>query len=76
MSYCHLTISERTKIEVLKGIGYSCRAIAQKKKCGARSKFTDQLRKVIEKKLKATWSPEQIVGSLFQGKLSFKTIDR
>ena len=107
MSYCHLTTSERTKIEVLKGLGYSCRAIArhlnrshttisrelkrlnewtaekaqwhaaaQKKKCGARSKFTDKLRKVIEEKLKATWSPEQIVGSLFQGKLSFKTIYR
>lgn len=107
MSYCHLTTSERTKIEVLKGLGYSCRAIArhlnrshttisrevkrlnewsaekaqwhaaaQKKKCGARSKFTDKLRNVIEEKLKATWSPEQIVGSLFQGKLSFKTIYR
>lgn len=107
MSYCHLTTSERAKIEVLKGLGYSCRAIArhlnrshttisrelkrlnewsaekaqwhaaaQKKKCGARSKFTDKLRKVIEEKLKATWSPEQIVGSLFQGKLSFKTIYR
>lgn len=107
MSYYHLTISERSKIEVLKGLGYSCRAIAchlnrshttisrelkrlnewsaekaqwhaaaQKKKCGARSKFTDKLRKVIEEKLKATWSPEQIVGSLFQGKLSFKTIYR
>lgn len=107
MSYYHLTTSERAKIEVLKGLGYSCRAIArhlnrshttisrelkrlnewsaekaqwhaaaQKKKCGARSKCTDELRKVIEEKLKATWSPEQIVGSLFQGKLSFKTIDR
>lgn len=107
MSYYHLTISERSKIEVLKGLGYSCRAIAchlnrshttisrelkrlnewsaekaqwhaaaQKKKCGARSKFTDKLRKIIEEKLKATWSPEQIVGSLFQGKLSFKTIYR
>lgn len=107
MSYCHLTTSERTKIEVLKGLGYSCRAIArhlnrshttisrevkrlnewsaekaqwhaaaQKKKCGARSKFTAKLRNVIEEKLKATWSSEQIVGSLFQGKLSFKTIYR
>lgn len=107
MSYCHLTISERSKIEILQGFGYSCRAIArhlnrshttisrevkrlkewsaekaqrhaaaQKKKCGARSKCTDKLRNVIEKKLKATWSPEQIVGSLFHGKLAFKTIYR
>ena len=29
MSYCHLTITERSKIEVLKGLGYSCRAIAR-----------------------------------------------
>uniref|UniRef100_UPI00028A25D2 helix-turn-helix domain-containing protein n=1 Tax=Kurthia massiliensis TaxID=1033739 RepID=UPI00028A25D2 len=29
MSYCHLTISERSKIEVLKGLEYSCRAIAR-----------------------------------------------
>lgn len=29
MSYYHLTISERSKIEVLKGLGYSCRAIAR-----------------------------------------------
>lgn len=29
MSYCHLTTSERAKIEVLKGLGYSCRAIAR-----------------------------------------------
>lgn len=107
MSYYHLTIAERSKIEVLKGLGYSCRAIArhlnrshttisrevkrlnewsaekaqwhaaaQKKKCGARSKFTDELRDIIEEKLLATWSPEQIIGSLFQGKLAFKTIYR
>ncbi|CEA04276.1 Integrase core domain protein [Metalysinibacillus saudimassiliensis] len=29
MSYCHLTIAECSKIEVLKGLGYSCRAIAR-----------------------------------------------
>lgn len=29
MSYYHLPISERSKIEVLKGLGYSCRAIAR-----------------------------------------------
>lgn len=105
MSYCHLTIAERSKIEVLKGLGYSCRAIArhlnrshatisrdvkrlnewsaekaqrhataQKKECGVRSKCTDELPNIIEEKLTATWSPEQIVGSLFQGKLAFKTI--
>lgn len=105
MSYCHLTVAERSKIEVLKGVGYSCRAIArhlnrshttisrevkrlnewsaekarqhaamQKKECGARSKFTDELRDIIEEKLTATWSSEQIVGSLFQGKFAFKMI--
>ena len=29
MSYYHLPISERSKIEGLKGLGYSCRAIAR-----------------------------------------------
>ena len=29
MNYCHLTTSEHTKIEVLKGLGYYCRAIAR-----------------------------------------------
>lgn len=51
-------------------------ATAQKKKFGVRSKCTDELRDVIEEKLAATWSPEQIVGYLFQGQLSFKTIYR
>ncbi|GAF11274.1 mobile element protein [Bacillus sp. JCM 19046] len=31
---------------------------------------------VLQEKLSATWSPEQIVGCLFQGKLSFKTVYR
>ena len=29
MSYCHLTIAERSKLEILKESGYSCRAIAR-----------------------------------------------
>jgi len=44
--------------------------------CGRIGKYTQELADVINKKLRLTWSPEQIVGRLFQGKLSFKTIYR
>jgi len=107
MSYKHLTISERSKIETLLALGFSIRAIAKqikrspstvsrelkrhfncsvevaqkrykvnKSNCGAKSKCTPELKDAVQEKLRATWSPEQIVGRLFQGKLSFKTIYR
>lgn len=48
----------------------------EKAKCGAKSKLTSEKKTVIQEKLNETWSPEQIVGRLFQGALSFKTIYR
>jgi len=44
--------------------------------CGRIGKWSSELAKVINEKLRLTWSPEQIVGRLFQGSLSFKTIYR
>ena len=107
MSYTHLTISERSKIETYLELGYSIRQIADRLKrnpstisrelrrhtnysseeaqtryqinksnCGAKSKLTSELKEVVQKKLDETWSPEQIVGRLYQGKLSFKSIYR
>ena len=40
------------------------------------TKLTQELVDLITEKLQLTWSPEQIVGRLLQGKLSFKTIYR
>lgn len=107
MSYTHLTISERSKIETYLEFGYSIRQIAKfikrspsrisrelrrhtncspeeaqtryqvnKSKCGAKSKLTHELKEAVQEKLGETWSPEQIVGRLYQGKLSFKSIYR
>ncbi|MGE7022581.1 IS30 family transposase [Solibacillus cecembensis] len=107
MSYTHLTISERAKIETYLELGYSKRKIAKqlkrspstisrelnrhtnwsaevahnhyqtnKKNCGAKLKLTPDLKEAVQKKLGETWSPEQIVGRLYQGKLSFKSIYR
>lgn len=107
MSYTHLTISERAKIETLLELGYSIRKIANqlnrqpstisrelkrngdctveeaharyrsnKSHCGAKSKCTPELKETVQEKLRDTWSPEQIVGRLYQGQLSFKTIYR
>nr|WP_235929392.1 hypothetical protein [Heyndrickxia ginsengihumi] len=39
-------------------------------------KCTPELKQVVQKKLRDTWSPEQIVSRLYQGQLSFKTIYR
>ncbi|WP_034551440.1 IS30 family transposase [Carnobacterium funditum] len=47
-----------------------------KANCGAKPKLTPENKEKIQEKLNQTWSPEQIVGRLFQGKLSFKTIYR
>ncbi|WP_062468887.1 IS30 family transposase, partial [Jeotgalibaca dankookensis] len=43
---------------------------------GAKSKLTSEIKEKVQEKLTLTWSPEQIVGRLFQGKISFKTIYR
>lgn len=110
MSYVHLTISERVKIETLADLHYSIREIAhklgrspstvsrelkrceregpyqaetaqetyaaQKKRCGAKSKGTEDTLATIQQKLDETWSPEQIANRLFEGTLCFKTIYR
>lgn len=43
-------------------------------KKGRKSKITDGLKSVIEKHLKFSWSPEQIVDGILDGYVSFKTI--
>jgi len=47
-----------------------------KRNCGAKTKLDDMMRQTIIEKLRATWSPEQIVGRLFDGKIAFSTIYR
>lgn len=107
MSYTHLTIEERSKIEILYQEGYKINRIAQLigrhrstiyrelKRCpsdqyqaqdtheganqrarlkGRNPKYTVELLKDIQDKLERTWSPEQIVGRDYQGKISFKSI--
>lgn len=113
MSYTHLSIVERSKLEILHQQGKSARVIAQElgrhhgtisrelrrnaqqesyqaersqeDYCQRRTasvpngKWTPELASIIEKKLQATWSPEQIVGRLRQeGKpmVCYKTIYR
>ncbi len=44
--------------------------------CGTKSKLTPELKEAVQEKLDETWSPEQIIGRLYQGKLSFKSIYR
>lgn len=106
MSYKHLTLNERNKIEVLNKEGYSSRRIAkilgchhstiarELKRCdteyeadlaerdkesksslkGRKTKVTYEILENIKEKLNSKWSPEQIVGCLYKGILSFKTI--
>ena len=106
MSYKHLTLNERNKIEVLNKEGYSSRRIAkilgchhstivrELKRCdtkyeahlaeidkeaksslkGRKTKATYEILDTIKEKLNSKWSPEQIVGRLYKGILSFKTI--
>lgn len=107
MSYTHLTISERSKIETYLELGHSISQMANfikrspstisrelrqhtncspeeaqsryqvnKSRCGAKAELTPELKEAIQEKLGETWSPEQIVGRLYQGKLSFKSIYR
>ena len=47
-----------------------------KTNCGAKTKLDDTMRRTIVEKLRATWSPEQIVGRLYTGKIAFSTIYR
>lgn len=48
--------------------------INKSKNKGRKSKLTEDIKEFIKEKLNATWSPEQIVGRCFKGRLSFKTI--
>lgn len=48
----------------------------KKRHCGRPSKLNDALIDIITYHLKLHWSPEQIVGRLFQNQLCFKTIYR
>ncbi len=47
-----------------------------KTNCGAKTKLDDTMRRTIVEKLRATWSPEQIVGRLYTGIIAFSTIYR
>ena len=113
MSYTHLSIIERSKLEILHQQGKSARVIAkelnrhpatinrelsrnaaqqtyraessqekyvQRRKASVSiGKWTSTLARVLEEKLQATWSPEQIVGRLRregQEAVCFKTIYR
>ncbi|MFD1130581.1 IS30 family transposase [Paenibacillus provencensis] len=112
MSYTHLSIIERSKLEILHQQGMSARSIAKelgrhpaticreirrqnsvsyqaeqaqhayeerRKACVSKGKWTTEQAAVIEAKLQATWSPEQIVERLRQegqAIVCFKTIYR
>ncbi len=73
MSYHHLTISERIRIEVLSILGYSTRFITKylerRKNSSCSSKYNDVLSNLISEKLHENWSPEQISNALLNGKL-------
>jgi putative transposase len=106
MSYKHLTLNERNKIEVLNKEGYSSRRIEkilgchhstiarELKRCdseyeahlaerdkksksslkGRKIKANYEILESTKEKLNSKWPPEQIVGFLYKGILSFKTI--
>nr|WP_232436833.1 IS30 family transposase [Paenibacillus senegalimassiliensis] len=113
MSYRHLSVVERSKLEILHQQGKSTRVIAKelgrhhatigrelrrnvglepyraersqedytqrRKRCTPAGKWTPEQAAIIEEKLQATWSPEQIVQRLRQEGLPmvcFKTIYR
>ncbi|WP_214799873.1 MULTISPECIES: IS30 family transposase [unclassified Exiguobacterium] len=50
--------------------------VRAKANCGAKTKLDETMRRTIIRKLRATWSPEQIVGRLFDGRIAFSTIYR
>ena len=67
--------------ELKRNPNYTCekaqeRYVQKKAKCGAKVKLTPKNKEIIQEKLNDTWSPEQIIGRLFRGTLSFKTIYR
>ena len=67
--------------EIRKNPGYTAeraqeRYTKSKGNCGAKTKLDDRMRRTIVERLRATWSPEQIVGRLFDGKIAFSTIYR
>ena len=67
--------------EIRRNPGYTAeraqeRYAKAKSNCGAKTKLDDTMRQTIIEKLRATWSPEQIVGRLFDGKIAFSTIYR
>ena len=67
--------------EIRRNPGYTAeraqeRYAKAKRNCGAKTKLDDMMRRTIIEKLRATWSPEQIVGRLFDGKIAFSTIYR
>lgn len=75
MSYHHLTTFERAKIGILLEYGFTQKSIAEqlgRANCGRTGKYSEKLAELINEKLRLTWSPEQIVGCLFQGVLSFR----
>ncbi|WP_214828250.1 IS30 family transposase [Exiguobacterium sp. s26] len=52
------------------------RYVRAKANCGAKTKLDETMRRTIIRKLRATWSPEEIVGRLFDGRIAFSTIYR
>ena len=52
------------------------RYVKMKANCGAKTKLDEATRQTVIEKLRATWSPEQIVGRLFDGRIAFSTIYR
>ncbi|SEO11459.1 Helix-turn-helix domain-containing protein [Amphibacillus marinus] len=44
--------------------------------CGREGKWSPERAEIINEKLQRSWSPEQIIGRLFQGSLIFKTLYR
>ena len=67
--------------EIRRNPGYTAeraqeRYAKAKGNCGAKTKLDDTMRRTIIEKLWATWSPEQIVGRLFDGRIAFSTIYR
>jgi len=67
--------------EIRRNPGYTAeraqeRYTKSKGNCGAKTKLDDRMRRTIVERLRATWSPEQIVGRLFDGRIAFSTIYR
>jgi IS30 family transposase len=47
-----------------------------KRNCGRKSKFNEDIAKVIQKYLDKTWSPEQISNTVLKGRISYQSIYR